>query len=394
MTMILNVGGYSFKEFTELHIQRALDQIAGTFNFTASVHAADPFPIPRQSPCTVEINGTTILTGYVDVITVEYGATTHTVRIAGRDKTADIVDSKISEKLEFKAPITLDTVIKRTLEDIGATDVKVINKVEGLAPYTKKELVSGKIGMGAFEFIDKYAAKRQVVLTTDGLGNIVVTRASSENSGITLRNSLQPGAQNNIKLATATFDDSERYNTYKLYAQQNHAADPKSTEHPKVGTYYSAEVTDDKVRPSRKYRAIGEGSQPSDKLLERAKWEANIREAKSFNYTATMVELGPYSMEGAPYQPNTLVTVIDDFADVEVELLIVRVSQSVTNTEGSITELVMMSREAFILIRSEPSKDKAGKNAKKGGKGGDDSKYSNFDNSSSTFFSNYNDKRS
>jgi prophage tail gpP-like protein len=375
MSLELDVGGKSYVEFTSLTVTRSLDTIAGTFEFIAACNINEPFPIPRGSKCQVRCNGVPILTGYVDTVSVDYAFDLHTITIAGRDKTCDIVDSKLDGKLEFKAPITLDQVLQKTLEDIGASDVQVINKVSGLEPFTKKELVSGKVGGGAFEFMDAYAAKRQVVLTTDGLGNVVVTRASTVSTNLRIQNII--GAKDNtIQAASGKYDDSERLNEYKFFAQQNHAADPNDDTPVDEGAFIVGTAADQDTRPSRKYRAMAEGCTETKKLTERAQWEANIREAKSFTYTVKMAQHSPYDYNGEPYQPNTLVMVIDDFVDVNAELLIVKTTHRLDNIEGSTTELEIMSREAFVLQKSE---------APKNGDEPDGSKYASYDNSASSF---------
>lgn len=388
MSISLEVGGMRYYDFTAVTVERALDQISGTFTFEAVTSPEDPFPIPRGEACAVYVNDTVVMTGFVDIIEVDYNYSTHTISIQGRDKTADIVDSMLDGKLEFKAPITLDEVVQKTLDDIEASDVQVKNQVPGLAPYTKKELVSGKIGMGAFEFMDRYASKRQVILTTDGEGNIVITRASEELTDIVFRNIIAD-RNNNIQSAQVKFDDSERYNQYKFYAQDNHAADPNSPDTPAKGAHYSSEYTDPNIRASRKYRAIGEGSQGEDKLMDRATWEGNIREAKSFLYTVTMAGHSPYSHDGEPYQPNTLVTVEDEFADVFADLLIVRVTHRLDLTSGSTTELEMMTRGAYLLLKQEANKSDesaAGAGDKKKSNTPDNSKYANVDTSGSEYF--------
>jgi len=193
------------------------------------------------------------------------------------------------------------------------------------------------------------------------------------------------------------YDDSERYQDYTFFAQQNHAADPNADDPIEKGVFWIGNVQDQNIRTSRKYRAMAEGSQEELKLKDRSQWEANIREAKSFLYTVTMAEHSPYSYDGAPYQPNTLVTVTDEFADVDAELLIVKVTHELDNTAGSRTTLEIMSREAFVLLQSDAA---AGGTATSGtsssagtttgtskgtGKVPDSSKYAAYDNSASSF---------
>ncbi len=379
----LEVGGKFYSNWKSVSVERALDQISGIFRFEAAADWSQPFPVPRGEACRVRINGKIVMTGYVDNITIDYDANSHAISIEGRDKTGDIVDSMLDGKMEFKAPVTMEEVIRKTLDNIGATDVKVINQVKDLKPFSKDELVSGKIGMRAFEFMDKYAAKRQVILTTDGEGNVVIARASEELTNIFIKNVISDPF-NSIKKARVAYTDGDRYNEYKFFAQANHAADPDNDEDKSKSTNRTATATDDDIRPSRKFRAIAEGSQKEKPLEERAKWEANIREAKSFKYSVLMTGHSPYSHDGEPYQPNTLVKVKDDFSDIDTELLIVKVTHKLDLNDGSTTELEMLTRTAFLLLLQE--KYEKGDDKKKKG-GADESKYSNYDNDYKSFYS-------
>lgn len=389
--IILEAEGKKYSNWTNVRIERSLDAISGAFEFEAVADEVQSFPILRGTAVRAYINNTVVMTGYVDTIQVSYSANEHRINIKGRDKTADIVDSHIDEKMEFKSEITLETVIRRVLDNLGMTDVKVINKVEGLAPFKKEELVSGKIGEKAFEFIDKYACKRQVVLTTDGFGNIVISRASDNLLKITLRNEVD-APFNTIKSAQVEYDDTERYHTYKMVTQANHSAEPDMTDDPKKSTNRVGTYTDDKMRASRTYVAVAEGNGKEKSVEERAKWEANIRIAKSAKYSCIHVGHSPYSHDGEPYQPNSLVTVEDQFADVSDNLLIVKTVHTLSPSDGSLTELHLLTKEAFLLLLQEKAEkgDKGGDGGKKKGDGKFvDTKY---DNNAAEYFKHYKEK--
>lgn len=362
MSITLEVGGRRYSNWTEVEVERALDQISGSFKFMAASDYKLPFPVPRGQAVKVFVNQTQVMTGYVDKISVSYDGSSHEITVEGRDKTADIVDSKVDHKIEFKAPITLEDVAQETLSAIGATDVKVINKVAGLAPFAKGELVSANIGQSAFEFIDQYAKKRQVVCTTDGKGNLVFDRASTTSTKIKLNN-VVGGSSNTIRSATAEYDDSERYNTYTFYSQGNPAGDKTASESSKQLTTRTATHTDSEVRSSRKYHEVAESSGKEEDLEKRAKWEGNIRKAKSFKYTAIVV--GHSATDSGPaYEPNTLMYVNDDFSDVHLEMLAIKVKYSLSSHEGSLTTLELMTKEAFAILNSEKPSKKEGKKGK------------------------------
>lgn len=394
MSIVLETGGRRYDNWTSARVERSLDTISGSFEFEAIADSVDSFPIPRGQSVRVYVNNVAVMTGFVDRIGVSYSANEHRITIRGRDKTADIVDSHIDETMEFKAPITIDEVIKRVLSNLELNDTKVINLVKDLEPFKKEELVSGKIGEKAFEFIDKYACKRQVVLTTDGLGNVVVTRASDKLLNVVLRNE-HSHPFNTIKTAQVEYDDSERYNKYKFVTQANHSAEPDMTDAPTKSTNRNAEYTDSEIRTSRKYVAVAEGNSKEKAVGDRAKWEANLRKAKSAKYNCLHVGHSPYSWDGEPYQPNSLVSVKDEFADIDDKLLIVKTIHTLSSSDGSTTELHLLTREAFMILLQEKDKSETEDSKSKGGgktKGKGESSFVKVDNSASDYFKNYKEK--
>lgn len=389
----LQTNGGRMTNWTDAEIVRSLDAISGSFRLSIVADKIDPLPVRAGDQCTVMVNSTVVLTGYVDQVTVSYSATTHMITVTGRDKTADIVDSHCDNSLEFKAPISMEEVCKKTLAAAGLSGVNVVNKVSGLKPFTKDELISGKIGEKCFDFMDKYALKRQVVLTTDGLGSLVIARASETNEGYTLKNVISDNF-NTIKEANVTYDDSERYNKYIFVTQANYAADPKSTEKLSKATHRRSEATDSEIRASRQYVAIDEGSSKEETMKDRATWEKNLRKAKSFKYSCVHVGHSPYSHEGTPYKPNSLVTVQDEWANVFRELLVITVTTRLSSSAGSTTEMELLPREAFELLRSEKAQSGSTPEGKQGAKAasGSGGELSKYDNSTNNFASKYKEK--
>jgi len=387
----LEVGGRRYNNFTEVNIERALDAISGVFYFQAASDYKLPFPIPRGQAVKVYVNDSQVITGYVDRIKVSYDSNTHTISIEGRDKTADIVDSKVDHKIEFVAPISLEDIATQTLAAIGATDVSVINKVEGLEPFLKGDLISANIGQSAFDFLDMYAKKKQVITTTDGLGNLVFSRASTVSTDVQLNN-IVGGTLNTIKSASVSYDDSERFNEYTFYSQGNPGGDKDVGESSKQLTDRTGTYTDPEVRTSRQYHEVSESSSKEATLDDRAKWEGQIRKAKSFRYNCTVVGHSPVD-SGEAYTPNTLVRVKDDFADVNDELLLFKVTSRVSSSGGSTTDLEMLTKEAFNVLLAQKARELAKKDTKSNSKNEkqtiDKTKFTDYDNTARDFF--YND---
>ncbi len=352
MVMVLEVNGASYSNWSSTRISRSMENISGHFRFSATSSPELSFPVKPGDAVKVKIGTKVVLTGYVDSVEVSYSASDHTIHVEGRDKTADIVDSKVDHKIEFHAPITLEDVVSQTLSSIGASDVSVINKVGDLEPFTAGELISAHIGQSAYDFMELYARKRQVLLTTDGLGNIVFVRASEEDTGLTFI-SIPGDSRSNILSAEVRYNDEHRYNLYKFYSQGNPGGNKYLADSPSELTNKTGQYIDSKIRSSRQYHEIAEASTVKTTLEARAKWEGQVREAKSLKYTCKVAGHTYSHNNNAAYMPNMLVNVSDQFANLYRSMLITEVSSEYNVSSGSITTLTLLPPEAFALLEED-----------------------------------------
>jgi prophage tail gpP-like protein len=350
MTISLRVGGTDFSIWTDVEITRSMDAASGTFSFTSASDEYNFLPVKAGDPVSVVINNKTVISGFVDRVEVAYDAYNHVIRVSGRDKTSDVIDSKVDHEIEFQAPITLESVAEQVLSNIGASSVKVVSEVGDIPPFVKGELLSASIGQTAFDFIESYARKRQILITTNGKGDLVLTRAKESSTALEFRN-IVGGNANNIKSAEVSYDHSRRYSDYKLYSQGNPGGDPYANESSTQLTDRTSTFSDSEVRGSRKYSNLAESSSKEETLEERVRWEGEIRKAKSFSYKCTVVGFGP-SKDGAPYSPNSMARVADDFAGVHRELLITDVTYNLSVREGSTTSLTLIPKEAYSKLKS------------------------------------------
>ncbi len=391
----LEVNGQVYSTWTDIQVETSLESVSGVFKFSAVTAKASPFPIKPGQPCTVLINNKSVIKGFVDKVNVSYDANSHSYIVEGRDQTCDIIDGTVDHKIEFKGTVTLKQVIETTLQHINCSHIKVIDNVPDAAPFSKTELIAASIGENAFEFIEKYSRKRQVLLTTDGEGNVVITRASTIHSGFQLLNEID-GQKNTIKKANVEYNDSLRFNSYKFWSQGNPGghgdkenadigdtdspdpvqggedefADPQGTGEdqsqdliPKELVSRTGEYVDSDIRPSRVFNQMAESSSKNEDATERAKWEGQLRKAKSREYSCLVV--GHSGIDnGSPYKPNTLVSVRDDFVSIHEDLIITKVTSRMSLNEGSCTELTLVSAADLSLLL-ESSYNRANKKQEK-----------------------------
>jgi prophage tail gpP-like protein len=355
--------------FVDIEVIRDIETLASTFRFSASTLEGGSFPISRGESCNIIVDGETVLTGYVDKISVRYMKNTHTIEVSGRDRTSDIIDSTIDGTVELSTPISLENIISKTLGSIGYTGFKIINNAGSIDDFQKTQMVSGTIGETAFDFLDSYCANRQVLLTTDGLGNIVLTRGAGIASPANLQNLLN-GTENNIFESSVDYDDEKRFNKYIIKAQGNTAAiaSTGSTVAPKDLVSIKGESTDSDVRTSRLCVLNATKVSNISDAVNRAQWERDIRRARAIQYNPSV---NGHSITGTKtvWKPLLLVNVNDVFCNVKDTLIVRKVTyRSELGDVGNVTKLDLVPRDTFKLLSDQAKKkEKKRKGKKKGG---------------------------
>ena len=361
----LVVDGTPFEGFTDISVNKTLEAISGDFTFTATSSNVSSFPIKRGSPCKVQINGQTVIDGFIDTISVSYSASDHSISITGRDKTADIIDSTMIGDKEFNPPIGLVQIIKKALSDNGISNVNVINNAGTIAPFQKGDFVSASIGMTVFEFIELYTRKRQVLLTTNGDGDVVLARAGNTNAVGTLQHVIG-GRGNNILASNINYDETARYSRYILKSQNNHTASSSlGMLDLTQSTNQKGQATDSDIRSSRVLEIYSKSTDNSADLKNLAIWNANLRRAKSADYKVTVQGFFQDENKSRLWSINELVQVVDDFADVNATLLVKSVNYKLNLQNGSTTEIGLVDKDAYTL---QAQIDAADKKANKQGK--------------------------
>ncbi len=362
--MIVEVNGRVWLGAISINVERSLQNLASTFNFT-TITSGIGFPFYNGDTCRIYVNQQQVIDGYIEKMQVVHDANEHFIMASGRDKTADIVDSTLAGTgLNFVAPITLPNITIKTFEIMNITGIDIITQTD-IRQFEKDDIITPMVGETIFSFLSRYAKKRQVLATTDGYGNIVYTRSSNDILNTEL---IYGDDQSNILRAFAEWDNTQRFNKYIVHTQSSASAASKTAIVIPSGksTHISGTATDDEIRQSRQYNFIAATplikpnqsntnkqaiviNARKDDSKQRVIWESNVRKAASFNYS---VNVQGYSAtrDGIIWQPNKLVKVFDADANIDSTLLIQTVQYSKSNDEGSKTYMTLVTKDAFDLL--------------------------------------------
>lgn len=371
MSMALQVrdedGNFSaYENFTRLFVAQNIEEISGEFNFDAvdveGEFNEEDYPVKIGSLCRVTVDDVPVLTGYIEVINIQSDSNSHSVSLSGRDVTCDLIDSTIPSKLNFTtAQITLEDLINEVQASIGLAlpaqppllrrefaILPVINNVPDLKPFLVTEIESPEPGQNAFDFLQQYARKRQVILTKDGNGSIVITRSVSLGLGVSmLRLRNNENLQNNIISSAVSYDYTERFYRYIFGSSGNMEAANQSGEiSNETLTDTLSEVLDERTpRTTRTLYLNAENSSSGEDLGDRARWEANIRRIRSRQYSCVLNTLTV--RDGVPFWFNKLSSVRDDVCGVNDLMLVKSVSFVEDLQEGQTTELEFVDKDAY-----------------------------------------------
>lgn len=344
----LIVGEQIYAGWKRVNITRSIEQIAGTFELSVSERKAAGDYDPEDSlqrelqdgaECTVLIEGEPVITGYVDDIMPEYDTERHEITVQGRDRTADLVDCSA----QYKSGEWKNASLEKIAMDLcDPYDIKVIAEVS-TERFLKFSLNKGE---SIFETLDRAAKMRGVLLMSDGLGNLVITRAGVGRIDTPLIYGV------NILRARATRSQRDRYKTYTIIGQRAglDSTGPSDNSGPKFT------ATDTYVGRRRTLIVLAEEQSDIATCKRRAIWEMNNRAGRSRLATVTVQG---WRHDAGLWEPNKLVAVRDELLGIEDDLLIVSVQYSLSPDDGTTTELTLARREGYDVLKL-PEKSEGG----------------------------------
>lgn len=350
----LEVNGQPYQLFTEASLEIRMDALCRRFAFSATRSGELPFPLLGGETCRVLVDGQVALTGHIEKIDVSYSATDHNISVQGRDRTADLLDSSLGALPSFSGHPTLHQVISLVLRHLRL-DLEVVDQA-GETRAVSDDLPAPEPGQNAFEFLEKLARQRRVLLTSDAEGNIVITRATASTLAPARLQNRLGASDNNVLSASVSYDLTGRFYQYAVTSSLNPLVTANGGTTVAALANQSHTVTDTQIRVGRQLVLAPKASSGSGVNARRAQWEANIRKARSRVYSAV---IQGFTVAGRLWGVNELVQVDDDFAGLHGQLLINSVSFKFDDG-GSTTTLSMVNQDAYTLELSEPQEEAKG----------------------------------
>ena len=342
----LEVNGVDYDNFVSATVSIRLDALTNTFSFEAVAPKNEPLPFKGGNPCKINVDGELALTGFIEVVSVRYDHESHVVTVSGRDKTGDLLDSTLDALDDiYGENLTLKLLIERVIKSLNL-DIKVIDQANPNPFDGAHDISAPEPGDNAFSFIEAHARKRQVLLTSNQNGDIVIAK-NSETLGLGSVQHIIGAEDNNVISADFTYDTTGRFNLYKLASSLNpialNFAGDTSTA---AIVNQSGVVTDNDIRKGRQLILVSETSLASSSCEDRAKWEADIRKSRGLIYSAVV---DGFRSGDNLWEINRLYQIVDDFVGKE-EIMLCNSIDFNWGLDGATTALGFVGKNAYSLF--------------------------------------------
>ncbi len=379
LALIVNAAVYA--GWLEASVTRRLETLAGNFSVSVSERwngQRNPWPIRVEDECTVQLDEDVVLTGYVDVARRTLDATEHTVQIEGRDRAAVLVDCtpSIFQPMEFTNrgvlefcqqladPFGITVYLQDGISDAAISTTPTSagpqkaagKKASGIgtagASTTATKVGSPKAklviepGQTAFALMERACRQVGLLAVSDGVGNVILTRASSQRCATALVYG------QNILSARLELDGSQRFAKYIVWGQAPVLADSGGEDDYNPALAASVTSTPDHgidagvLRTERQLVVAAEVEMTAAFANLRADWEAKVRAGR-----ATQLEIevqGWRQGDGSLWPINALVQVSHPPLGIEDEMLIVGATYSQSASAGTRTRLSVTRKDALL----------------------------------------------
>lgn len=327
----LRIDGRIYGGWQEITLRRSMDQLAATFELRLTDRWAGQDtvrPIMPGAACTVLVDDEPYLHGYVDDAAPAYDAKRYAITVSGRDKAGDLADCA-APSTQF-AGRTLVQVAAELCKPYGI-GVLVSTPAPGIFDHLKTQE-----GDSVLETLEAAARVRGVLLLSDGLGHLLITRAA------TTRISTPLALGKTVLRCRAYYSHRDRYSLYTVKGQSAGSDDwyGEDAAQPQ-GTAADAAVT--RYRP---LTVLAEESIDPAAARKRAQWERAVRYGRSRRLSYTVP--GWRHADGL-WEPNHLVRVRDTLLDVDEDRLIAGVTLML-DEDGCRARLDIAPRQAYELM--------------------------------------------
>jgi prophage tail gpP-like protein len=368
--LTLRVGGNVFAGWKAISVRTGIEQLSGVFELSLTERwpkQPKDWVIPPGETCQIDIGDDTVISGYVDQVAVSYDATSHDIKVNGRDKAGDLVDcSAPSTAFSGQTFEQIATTLCKPFgieiydETVGGKKLTIKQKKAGKkGTPPKKARVAGHVpkaacqnGETVFKTLEKLARSEGVLLVSDGEGGLLITRAGMGGNCQTV---LEWGK--NILRASFEHSHAALFSEITVKGQAAAPGDGmfdvlKASPKGNVKRAAGAKTGNSQISRYRPLIILAETQADAKRCQQRAEWEAANREAKSKKVSIT-VQGWREPDTGELWQINKMVRVKCPWMRLDGWWLISAVNYKLDES-GTTAELSLVSDKAFDQLPEIP----------------------------------------
>lgn len=383
----LRIDGVVYDRWNSAECERNLKDFSGSYDFSMRdvFQSNGTFQYASTGPLLkiklglkieVLVDGEVQLVGFLEGLERDIDDSRAEIRISGRDKTGDLVDCAALDDgpAEFKN-VKLEEAVKRIAAPYGLT---VRTEVDTGEPFARYGL---DLSETAFSAIEKGTRGRHVLVLSDGVGGIVITRTGKTRAPADL---VMPG---NVIHSRMKLGHTNRHSKHTVHGQgekagksrsgkpldstaeplsagDRHDGDGSATAMERKGTAAKGIAVDDEIKRHRPIVHLARTK--ADKTAATDEADGRMRKSRAESEELMHTVKG-FGVGGKLWRVNQMASVSDDFQDLYRDLLITRVKNR-QDEGGGKTEMTLMSPEAFDKLPVGKRRTNAkGKGKKKSG---------------------------
>lgn len=332
-SVALTVAGQRHEGWTRIRVTAGIDRAARDFEIEVTLDWPGRSGLPRPckvgDSCVVTIGADKVLTGFIDATPIRYDANGMTLGIAGRSKTADLIDCSAADSLGQWRDATVEQIAAALAKPYGIGVRAEADTGDALADHQVQQ------GETAFESIDRILKARQLLATDDADGNLVFIRPAAKAATTALI------LGENILAADYPCDGRDRFSHYLCKGQSAGSDEAFGA----AVAEASGAATDPAITRYRLLLIQQDGQSDSLTCDDRAAYERDLRAAKAQAVTYTVQ--GWRQGSGALWAPNMLVRVDDRLCGIARAMLISEVTYTLDDG-GTKTSLALLPPEAHL----------------------------------------------
>ena len=352
--LILVVNGRSFEGFIHATASKTMTSMCGQFSFQATgSERRQDFPVKEFDNIEVFADDIKLLTGFVEKIDIAYSKEAYTVTVSGREKTADIIDSRLTATFSKTNSVKLLTFVNNVLSAVGLDKrYTVVDESKNEEPFFQRDQQIGGNGESVYDFLRRYTLKKSTVFITNADGNPVIANSGETQNDYSLVNIIGSN-KNNIWKATVSYDVTGLFNVYEYRTFADFTDISNRGSSLSQLSDLQGLATDDNIRVGRRYVDIDDEAYTREKLQERALWRMNTQVANSRKYKVSM-DGHSFSVNGEKklIEINQLIKVQDDIAGIN-EIMLVETTSYSMSAKGNILEITLVKKDAYSLLAED-----------------------------------------